>query len=192
MSYSHPSSGDTLPLYGGSNNSKSASSLAEQSAPLTTSTQDSLDILYYDASSKHRSLGGGNRWVNLLLSIPKPAFLAGLLAIFTTSYLLSLQAGDLMFINNHLGIIGAEIIVSVISLTIVTVMLYASRMRSNTRRGALLVIACLFAALYCYDHGERFEHHGFYNLLVFLAIFVPLNLAIALFYVLWCKIDNFL
>ncbi|KAJ2732947.1 hypothetical protein IW152_003441 [Coemansia sp. BCRC 34962] len=191
MSYLHPSSGDLLPLYS-SSNSESASSLAEQSAPLTTSTQDGLDIFYYDVSSKHHTHGSRNKCVNLLLRVPKPAFIAGLLAIFATSYLLSLQAGDLLFINDHLGIIGAEIIVSVIALTIVTVMLYASRMRSNTRRGTLLIVACIFAALYCYDHGERFEHHGFYNLLVFLAIFIPLNLAIALFYVLWCKIDNFL
>ncbi|KAJ1930714.1 hypothetical protein EC988_010022, partial [Linderina pennispora] len=47
-------------------------------------------------------------------------------------------------------------------------------------------------ALYCYDHGERFEKHGFYNLLVFLAIYVPVNIAIAVFYILWCKIENFL
>ncbi|KAJ2493127.1 hypothetical protein IWW37_000777 [Coemansia sp. RSA 2050] len=65
-------------------------------------------------------------------------------------------------------------------------------MRSNTRRGTLLAIAFIFATLYCYDHGERFERHGFYNLLVFFVIFIPLNLVIALFYVLWCKIGNFL
>ncbi|KAJ2025167.1 hypothetical protein H4S03_008938 [Coemansia sp. S3946] len=71
-------------------------------------------------------------------------------------------------------------------------MLYVGRMRSNTRRGTLLVILCISVILYWYDHGERFEHHGFYNILVFLLIFVPLNVAIALFYVLWCKIENFI
>ncbi|KAJ2885985.1 hypothetical protein FB639_001659 [Coemansia asiatica] len=43
-----------------------------------------------------------------------------------------------------------------------------------------------------YDHGERFEKHGFYNILVFLAIFIPLNMALAIFYALWCKVENFL
>ncbi|KAJ2005560.1 hypothetical protein H4R26_001876, partial [Coemansia thaxteri] len=38
----------------------------------------------------------------------------------------------------------------------------------------------------------RFERHGFYNILVFLLIFVPLNLAIVVFYALWCKVDNFI
>ncbi|KAJ2668889.1 hypothetical protein IWW42_004947, partial [Coemansia sp. RSA 1085] len=70
------------------------------------------------------------------------------------------------------------------SLTGVTVMLYASRMRTSTRRGTVLLILIIFTALYAYDHGERFERHGFYNLLVFLAIYIPLNLVLALLYAL--------
>ncbi|KAJ2063734.1 hypothetical protein GGI17_001520 [Coemansia sp. S146] len=190
MAYSRLDSGDSLPLFNNSNSSESASTLG-MASPVINS-QDSIDLAYYEDSSKHHKPGNNNKWANRILHVPKSVFIAGLLTIFATFYLLSLQAGDLVYINEHLGIIGAELVVSVISLTVVTVMLYASRMRSNTRRTTLLVIMCIFAALYCYDHGERFEHHGFYNLLVFLAIFVPLNVAIALFYVLWCKIDNFI
>ncbi|KAJ2398700.1 hypothetical protein GGI23_003088 [Coemansia sp. RSA 2559] len=91
-----------------------------------------------------------------------------------------------------MGVIGAELLVSVMSLTAVTVLLYASRMRSGTRRGTLVAVACIFAALYAYDHGERFDEHGFYNILVFLAIYIPLNVGLAIFYVLWASIDNFL
>ncbi|KAJ2535379.1 hypothetical protein IWW43_001674 [Coemansia sp. RSA 1935] len=47
------------------------------------------------------------------------------------------------------------------------------------------------AGLYKYDHGERFEQHGFYNLLVFLAIYIPLNLVLGGLYVLWRKVDKF-
>ncbi|ORX67875.1 DUF229-domain-containing protein [Linderina pennispora] len=50
----------------------------------------------------------------------------------------------------------------------------------------------LFVLLYVYDHGERFEHHGFYNLLVFLLIYVPLNLVIVSLYVLYTTVPHFL
>ncbi|KAJ2255234.1 hypothetical protein GGI13_001720 [Coemansia sp. RSA 455] len=196
MSYSRLSSGDSLPLYNrGSSGSRSNSS--ESSSALGTvspiiNARDSIDLAYYEFSSKRRKHGSSNNWANLILHAPKSVVVAGLLTIFVTSYLLSLQAGDLVYINEHLGTIGAELLVSVVSLTVTTVMLYAGRMRSNTRRGTLLVIMCISVILYWYDHGERFEHHGFYNILVFLLIFVPLNMAIALFYVLWCKIENFI
>ncbi|KAJ2486533.1 hypothetical protein EV174_001049 [Coemansia sp. RSA 2320] len=106
--------------------------------------------------------------------------------------MLSLQAGDVLYINEHLGVIGAELLVSIASMTAVTVMLYVGGMRSYMRRGTLLAVLGISALLYWYDHGERFERHGFYNILVFLLIFVPLNLAIAVCYVLWCKVDNFI
>ncbi|KAJ2885379.1 hypothetical protein H4R27_001410 [Coemansia aciculifera] len=181
MSYSRVSSGDSLPLYNSGdiswNSSKSVTTLG-MALPVINS-QDNTDLSYYEALFKQRILGS-NKWVNLILHVPKSVFVTGLLSIFATSYLLSLQAGDLEYIKEHLSIIGAELLASVISLTAVTVMLYAGRMRSNTRRGALLIILCIFATLYCYDHSERFEHHGFYSLLAFLAIFVSINLTIAL------------
>ncbi|KAJ1665947.1 hypothetical protein EV178_002793 [Coemansia sp. RSA 1646] len=130
--------------------------------------------------------------VQFLASIPKTALIAVLLIAFICSYLASLQGGTLIYINEHLGIIGADLLVSVSSLTVVTMLLYASRMRSGTRRGTLILIVCTFAALYMYDHGERFDEHGFYNLLVFMAIYIPLNIALATFYMLWVNIDNFL
>ncbi|KAJ2346455.1 hypothetical protein GGH92_003594, partial [Coemansia sp. RSA 2673] len=193
MSYSRLSSQDYLPLYNRGdiswNSSESVTVLG--TASLIAASQDGTDLAYYKVLSKHHVPSSCNKCASLLLHVPKSVAVAGLLTIFAASYLLSLQAGNLDYIHEHLGIMGIELLVSVTSLTIVTVMLYASRMRSNTRRGTLLVIMCISAALYWYDHGERFEHHGFYNLLVFLAIFIPLNVAIALFYVLWCKINNF-
>ncbi|KAJ1883665.1 hypothetical protein LPJ81_007234, partial [Coemansia sp. IMI 209127] len=128
----------------------------------------------------------------ILASSPKTALIAVLLIAFVSSYLMALQGGTLVYINEHMGVIGAELLVSVLSLTAVTVLLYASRMRSGTRRGTLVAVVCIFAALYVYDHGERFEEHGFYNILVFLAIYIPLNVGLATFYVLWASIDNFL
>ncbi|KAJ1737785.1 hypothetical protein LPJ72_000191, partial [Coemansia sp. Benny D160-2] len=147
----------------------------------------------------------GNRWpkytgtnafgrllkVQIIAGLPKSALISMLLVIFTISYIASLQGGTLVYINEHLGIIGAELLLSTLSLTAVTVLLYAGRMRSATRRNTLLLILCTFMALYVYDHGERFKKHGFYNILVFLAIYVPLNLTLGLLYVLWTNIDNF-
>ncbi|ORX65580.1 hypothetical protein DL89DRAFT_270816 [Linderina pennispora] len=133
-----------------------------------------------------------SRWRLSVRSVPKPVGLALLLFIGTVSYLMSLQGDNLLYINEHLGIMGAELVVSVACMTAVTVMLYASRMRRSMRRVTFLAMLGTMVALYCYDHGERFEKHGFYNLLVFLAIYVPLNIAIAVFYILWCKIENFL
>ncbi|KAJ2607773.1 hypothetical protein H4S08_004707 [Coemansia sp. RSA 1365] len=97
----------------------------------------------------------------------------------------------MQYVKNHLDTIGFEVVISVLSLTAVTVMLYMCRLRSGTRRGVLLLVLCLFTALYMYDHGERFEHHGFYNLLVFLAIFIPLNLVLAALHILRSKIKHF-
>ncbi|KAJ2787833.1 hypothetical protein GGI15_000402 [Coemansia interrupta] len=124
--------------------------------------------------------------------IPKPILITILAIVSAFSYVLSLQGGSLVYINEHLSIIGFELVVSVLSLTAITVMLYASRMRQGTRQSTLLLVSGICVVMYTYDHGERFEHHGFYNILVFLAIYVPLNLAIAVFYMLWCKIENFL
>ncbi|KAJ2843545.1 hypothetical protein GGI22_007170, partial [Coemansia erecta] len=98
--------------------------------------------------------------MRILASSPKTALIVVLLIVFVSSYLMALQGGTLVYINEHMGVIGAELLVSVMSLTAVTVLLYASRMRSGTRRGTLVSVACIFAALYVYDHGERFDEHG--------------------------------
>ncbi|KAJ1891108.1 hypothetical protein LPJ66_007105 [Kickxella alabastrina] len=127
----------------------------------------------------------------LLVQVPKPVAIAALLIVCTVSYLMALQGGDLVYINEHLGVIGAELLVSVLSLTTVTIMLYACRMRNSTRRTVVILMLAILAALYLYDHGERFEHHGLYNLLVFMAIYIPLSLAIAILYTLWCNIKHF-
>ncbi|KAJ2524374.1 hypothetical protein GGI11_000864 [Coemansia sp. RSA 2049] len=105
--------------------------------------------------------------------------------------MLSLQGGDLLFINENLGIMGVEILISVLSLTAITMMLYMHRLHKKTRRNMLLVTAALLTFMYIYDHGERFEKHGFYNLLVLMLIYVPLNMAISLLYVLFITIPNF-
>ncbi|KAJ1792477.1 hypothetical protein LPJ59_004834, partial [Coemansia sp. RSA 2399] len=127
----------------------------------------------------------------ILASSSKKALIVVLLIAFASSYLMALQGGTLPYIIEHLATIGAELLVSVLSLTAVTVLLYASRMRSGTRRGTLVAVVCIFAALYVYDHGERFEEHGFYNILVFLVIYIPLNVVLATLYVLWMNIHNF-
>ncbi|KAJ2783358.1 hypothetical protein GGI15_002620, partial [Coemansia interrupta] len=134
------------------------------------------------------------RWNPYLAAqhVPKPIAIIALTAAFVLSYLASLQGGSLLFIHEHLTAIGLHLVVSVLSLTAVTVMLYAARMRQGTRRATVMLVLVIGAALYAYDHGEQFESHGFYNILVFLAIYIPLNLAIAAFYILWCKIDRFL
>ncbi|KAJ1807424.1 hypothetical protein LPJ75_004806, partial [Coemansia sp. RSA 2598] len=111
---------------------------------------------------------------------------------WVASYKLSLQGGDLLFINNNLGLLGAEILVSVLSLTAIVTMLYMRKLRRTMRRNMVVVLLVLATALYTYDHGERFEQHGFYNVLIFLAIFIPLNVVIATTYVLFMTIPNFI
>ncbi|KAJ2156618.1 hypothetical protein GGF46_005061 [Coemansia sp. RSA 552] len=115
-----------------------------------------------------------------------------LTCVWVSSYLLSLQGGDLLFINEHLGILGAEILVSVLSLTAITSMLYMRRLAMRSRRNMAVLTLMLLVLLYVYDHGERFENHGFYNLLVLLLIFIPLNAAIATIYTLFAIVPNFL
>ncbi|KAJ2084228.1 hypothetical protein H4R24_000170 [Coemansia sp. RSA 988] len=146
-----------------------------------------------EAGSNARSAKYPNKiaYVREALNIPKRIYIAILLAVCAISYLLALQGGDLEYVKDHLDKIGLEVVISVLSLTAVIVILYTCKLRSGTRRGVLLFIPCLFAALYIYDHGERFEQHGFYNLLVFLAIFIPLNIALATLYILYIKVKHF-
>ncbi|KAJ2225638.1 hypothetical protein H4R99_007051 [Coemansia sp. RSA 1722] len=143
-----------------------------------------------DNLSVRRKAGGWK--IYMPINVPKPVLVVSLVISFTVFYLLALQGGDLGYIHAHLGIIGLELLLSVLSLTVVTVMLYACRIRSRTRKATICLISAISVFLYMYDHGERFEKHGFYNLLVFLVIYIPLNVAIAIFYVLWCKVENFL
>ncbi|KAJ1893535.1 hypothetical protein LPJ66_005697 [Kickxella alabastrina] len=118
--------------------------------------------------------------------------LFGLTCIWVSSYVLSLRGGDLLFINNNLGLLGAEIIVSVLSLTAMVTIMYMRKLRRTMRRSMAVLILVIFAALYLYDHGERFEQHGFYNLLIFLLIFIPLNAVIVTVYILFMTIPNFI
>ncbi|KAJ2623732.1 hypothetical protein GGI26_002179 [Coemansia sp. RSA 1358] len=130
-------------------------------------------------------------YINSTLNIPKAVFIAILLVVFVSAYVLALQGGNLAYIHEHLGAIGAQVLVSVLALTVVTVMLYACCMCSATRCNTIFLVLVTFALLYTYDHGESFEKHGFYNLLVFMAIYIPLNIALALLYFMWRKISNF-
>ncbi|KAJ2659116.1 hypothetical protein IWW48_003648, partial [Coemansia sp. RSA 1200] len=110
---------------------------------------------------------------------------------WVSAYVLSLQGGDLLFINENLGIMGVEILISVLSLTGITMILYMHRLHKKTRRNMLLITVAFLTVMYIYDHGERFEKHGFYNLLVLMLIYVPLNLIISLLYVLFVTIPKF-
>ncbi|KAJ2029538.1 hypothetical protein H4S04_006855, partial [Coemansia sp. S16] len=127
MSYSRLSSQDYLPLYNRGdiswNSSESVTVLG--TASLIAASQDGTDLAYYKVLSKHHVPSSCNKCASLLLHVPKSVAVAGLLTIFAASYLLSLQAGNLDYIHEHLGIMGIELLVSVTSLTIVTVMLYA-------------------------------------------------------------------
>ncbi|KAJ2246292.1 hypothetical protein GGI13_005499, partial [Coemansia sp. RSA 455] len=122
MSYSRLSSQDSLPLYNRGdiswNSSESVTVLG--TASLIATSQDSTDLAYYKVSSKHHIPSSCNRWASLLSHVPKSVVIAGLLTIFAASYLLSLQAGNLDYIHEHLTIIGVKLLVSVISLTVVT------------------------------------------------------------------------
>ncbi|KAI9506047.1 hypothetical protein BX070DRAFT_243548 [Coemansia spiralis] len=167
----------------------------------STTGQDDASVKPYQMFDKQSSYGDQTHikkildrcvYINFALKIPKAVSIAILLIFFVSSYVLALQGGNLTYIHEHLGIIGAQVLVSVLALTVVTVMLYACRMRCVTRHSTLFLVLVTFALLYAYDHGERFEKHGFYNLLVFMAIYIPLNIALATFYVMWSKIPNFL
>ncbi|KAJ2781585.1 hypothetical protein GGI15_003183 [Coemansia interrupta] len=116
----------------------------------------------------------------------------GLSCVWATSYILSLHGGDVVFINNNIGILGGELIVSVLALTLMVTMLYMRKLRKTTRRNVLVLIVVIATALYFRDHGERFDHHGFYNVLIFLVIFIPLNLVIAGLYMLFMTVPNFI
>ncbi|KAJ2776702.1 hypothetical protein H4R18_005530 [Coemansia javaensis] len=125
------------------------------------------------------------------LKSPGVLAFAVLTVVWVTAYVLSLEGGDLVFINEHLGVFGAEIVVCVLGLTAITAMLYMRRFSPNSRRGMVGLTAGIAMLLYVYDHGERFERHGMYNMLVVAVIYVPLNAAIAALYVLFATVPHF-
>ncbi|KAF9930870.1 hypothetical protein FBU30_011159 [Linnemannia zychae] len=98
-----------------------------------------------------------------------------LVSLFSWFYLEALAGGDIEWVKDHLSMLGANLIMSVLCLTAALTMIVLTPM-STMFAGALFTgIAIIVFALKKWDDGESFEEHGAYNMLVFLVIVVPLN-----------------
>ncbi|KAG0370256.1 hypothetical protein BGX24_002099 [Mortierella sp. AD032] len=98
-----------------------------------------------------------------------------LISLFSWFYLEALAGGDIEWVKGHLSMLGVNLVLSVLCLTVALTLIVLTPMST-------LFAGCLFAgvitiiiALKKWDDGETFEAHGAYNMLVFLVIVVPLN-----------------
>ncbi|KAK3825146.1 MAG: hypothetical protein J3Q66DRAFT_327056 [Benniella sp.] len=98
-----------------------------------------------------------------------------LFSLFSWFYLQSLAGGDIEWVKDHLSMLGTNLVLSVLCLTIALTMIVLTPM--STRFAICLCggAAAILFALKTWDNGESFEQHGAYNFLVFMVITVPLN-----------------
>jgi len=116
-------------------------------------------------------------------------------------YYASLKGGDLEFIKDNLGTLGRYILVAVVSFFTFNLLFFrwfASSAYSPNFGGLFMKLFQLFitigtvTGLYMLDTGENFEHHGAYNIIIFLILFAPamiITLLVMSFYK-WLTKDN--
>ncbi|KAF8942147.1 hypothetical protein BGZ47_006778 [Haplosporangium gracile] len=98
-----------------------------------------------------------------------------LISLFSWFYLEALAGGDIEWVKDHLSMLGVNLVLSVLCLTVALTLITLTPM-STLFAGCLFAgMAIILLALKKWDDGESFETHGAYNMLVFLVIAVPLN-----------------
>ncbi|KAF9088209.1 hypothetical protein BGX29_000392 [Mortierella sp. GBA35] len=98
-----------------------------------------------------------------------------LISLFSWFYLEALAGGDIEWVKDHLSMLGVNLVLSVLCLTVALTLIVLTPM-STIFAGALFIgVGIIILALKKWDDGESFEEHGAYNMLVFLVITVPLN-----------------
>ncbi|EFN55879.1 hypothetical protein CHLNCDRAFT_145486 [Chlorella variabilis] len=96
---------------------------------------------------------------------------------YLAAYWISLMGGshsrDLAFINAHLNLIARCLITAILAFTAAV---WAARLLGPWAWRARGALAAAHLALLCYDHGQDFQAHGFYNWMLFLVVALPLNM----------------
>ncbi|KAF9958565.1 hypothetical protein BGZ65_001329 [Modicella reniformis] len=129
---------------------------------LPNSTED-------DLSSVARSTGS-----RTVISIHILAIVI-LISLFSWFYLEALAGGDIEWVKDHLSMLGANLVISVLCLTTALTMIVLTPMSTKFAICLFAGIGAILFALKKWDDGESFEQHGAYNFLVLLVIIVPLN-----------------
>jgi hypothetical protein len=98
-----------------------------------------------------------------------------LISLFSWFYLEALAGGDIEWVKDHLSMLGVNLVLSVVCLTVAMTLIVLTPMSSLFAGSLFTGMAIILLALKKWDDGESFETHGAYNMLVFLVIAVPLN-----------------
>lgn len=93
-------------------------------------------------------------------------------------YLLSLVGGDLEWIKQNMGKIGTLLVLSVLLYTAAITLVYTLKFPTSWRMALGITLVLELALLRNADQGMSFDRHGGYNMLIFFAIGVPLNLVV--------------
>ncbi|KAF9132835.1 hypothetical protein BGW39_011221 [Mortierella sp. 14UC] len=98
-----------------------------------------------------------------------------LISLFSWFYLEALAGGDIEWVKDHLSMLGVNLVLSVVCLTVALTLIVLTPMSTLFASCLFTGVAIIIIVLKMWDDGETFEAHGAYNMLVFLVIVVPLN-----------------
>ncbi|KAG0225894.1 hypothetical protein BGW42_004048 [Actinomortierella wolfii] len=98
-----------------------------------------------------------------------------LISLFSWFYLEALAGGDIEWVKDNLTMLGLNLVLSVLCLTLALTLIVLTPMSPRFRALLLVGTFLIVYALKRWDDGESFEAHGAYNMLIFLVIVVPLN-----------------
>jgi hypothetical protein len=111
-------------------------------------------------------------------------------SIYLIAYYRGLAGGahsrDLNWISRHIPVIGFNIALSMAAFTVaVWTLLLPTAMSRQARWGSGVGLVGCHLIYLLYDGGQDFQYHGFYNWMVFLLMWVPVNMVLVSLYGLW-------
>jgi len=106
--------------------------------------------------------------------------------VFMRYYKKGLQGGDIVFIQKNLDKLATKILISCIGLSIIVWAISVTKVTIIEKLAIYALAIVSLVGYVLYDHGELFDHHGMYNIMVFGIIFIILNV-IALILYFWYK-----
>ncbi|KAF9272417.1 hypothetical protein BGZ68_002427, partial [Mortierella alpina] len=127
-----------------------------------------------DHSFGSNSQGGKSKSLRTIVSIRILGIII-LISLFSWFYLEALAGGDIEWVKDNLSMLGFNLVMSVLCLTVALTLIVLTPMSSVFAGCLFSGVAVILFALRKWDDGETFEAHGAYNMLVFLVIAVPLN-----------------
>ncbi|KAG0324061.1 hypothetical protein BGZ99_002251 [Dissophora globulifera] len=148
---------------------------AYNTAPLLPLASKELSSLHFKNSGNGNSGNNGNNTTSSTVISIRILAIVILISLFSWFYLEALAGGDIEWVKDNLSMLGINLVLSVLCLTVALTMIMLTPMSRVFASFLFSGVAVILFALKKWDDGESFEAHGAYNMLVFLVISVPLN-----------------